>query len=142
VIFKEGLTVRGLTTAASIWITASLGILYGVGFYYPAVLGTVATLGVLGAFRWLERRMPSQYFADLQVRFPREKALREADLRQLLAAHEFNISGMSYVLRDGGRIFEFQTAIRTINRNNVEALSTTLLARDDVLEFSIEPSVN
>ena len=32
VIFKEGLTVRGLTTAASIWITSALGILYGVGF--------------------------------------------------------------------------------------------------------------
>ena len=60
VIFKEGLTVRGLTTAASIWITATLGILYGVGFYYPAVLGTIITLGVLGAFRWFERRMPTQ----------------------------------------------------------------------------------
>jgi MgtC family len=36
VIFKAGL--RGLTTAASIWITAALGILYGVGFFYPAIL--------------------------------------------------------------------------------------------------------
>src|SRR5690554_6359407 len=40
VIFKEGLSVRGLTTAASIWITAAIGILYGVGFFYPAVLAT------------------------------------------------------------------------------------------------------
>src|SRR5437667_581423 len=31
VIFKEGLTVRGLTTAASIWITAAIGILIGIG---------------------------------------------------------------------------------------------------------------
>ncbi|TMG77036.1 MAG: MgtC/SapB family protein, partial [Betaproteobacteria bacterium] len=31
VIMKEGLTVRGLTTAASIWITAAIGILIGVG---------------------------------------------------------------------------------------------------------------
>ena len=30
VIFKEGITVRGLTTAASIWITAALGILIGI----------------------------------------------------------------------------------------------------------------
>src|SRR6266568_368167 len=40
VIFKEGFTVRGLTTAASIWITAAIGILTGVGFYFAAVLGT------------------------------------------------------------------------------------------------------
>ena len=33
VIFKEGLTVRGLTTSASIWVTAAIGILIGIGFY-------------------------------------------------------------------------------------------------------------
>src|SRR6202171_4794896 len=47
VIFKEGLTVRGLTTAASIWVTASIGILVGIGFWVPAVLGTTATLAIL-----------------------------------------------------------------------------------------------
>ena len=36
VIMKEGLSVRGLTTAASIWITAAIGILVGIGFYFPA----------------------------------------------------------------------------------------------------------
>src|SRR5438045_7012807 len=35
VIIKEGLSVRGLTTAASIWITAAIGILAGIGFYFP-----------------------------------------------------------------------------------------------------------
>src|SRR5437879_7362961 len=33
VIFKEGLTVRGLTTAASIWVTAAIGIILGIGFF-------------------------------------------------------------------------------------------------------------
>ena len=33
VIMREGLSVRGLTTAASIWITAAIGILAGVGLY-------------------------------------------------------------------------------------------------------------
>jgi len=33
VILREGLSVRGLTTAASIWITAAIVILCGVGFY-------------------------------------------------------------------------------------------------------------
>src|SRR5437870_8511948 len=43
VIFKEGLTVRGLTTAASIWVTAAIGILLGIGFYFAATLGAAAT---------------------------------------------------------------------------------------------------
>src|SRR5919106_6482423 len=35
-IIKEGFSVRGLTTAASLWITAALGILIGIGFYFAA----------------------------------------------------------------------------------------------------------
>ena len=47
VIFKEGLTVRGLTTAASIWVTAAIGILIGIGFYFAATVGAAATLTIL-----------------------------------------------------------------------------------------------
>ena len=56
VIFKEGLTVRGLTTAASIWITAALGILYGIGLYFPAIIGTVAAIGVLSSLDVLRHK--------------------------------------------------------------------------------------
>src|SRR5688572_25174252 len=51
VIIKEGLSVRGLTTAASIWMTAAIGILAGIGFYFPLTIGVVITVGVLSAFR-------------------------------------------------------------------------------------------
>src|SRR5215813_4241521 len=37
VIYKETLTVRGLTTAASIWITSAIGILMGVGMFFPGI---------------------------------------------------------------------------------------------------------
>ena len=43
VIFREGLTVRGLTTAASIWMTAAIGILAGIGFYFPLVVSVITT---------------------------------------------------------------------------------------------------
>jgi uncharacterized membrane protein YhiD involved in acid resistance len=51
VIFKEGLTVRGLTTAASIWVTAAIGILVGIGFWFAAIVGAVAALVGLFARR-------------------------------------------------------------------------------------------
>src|SRR3954471_93943 len=62
VIIKEGLSVRGLTTAASIWITAAIGILAGIGFYFPLFVSVLITLGVLALFRWIEARMPSQAY--------------------------------------------------------------------------------
>ncbi|HEX4776631.1 MAG TPA: MgtC/SapB family protein, partial [Acidimicrobiia bacterium] len=54
-ILKHGATVRGLTTAASMWVTAAIGLAVGVGFYWPAVAVTVATLVSLVVFRWLRR---------------------------------------------------------------------------------------
>jgi len=53
VIFKEALSVRGLTTAASIWITAAIGILAGIGFYFPAIVATMLTLVRYRYFAWL-----------------------------------------------------------------------------------------
>ena len=41
VIFKEGLSVRGLTTAASIWITAAVGCMIGFGAKLPAAVCAV-----------------------------------------------------------------------------------------------------
>jgi uncharacterized membrane protein YhiD involved in acid resistance len=69
-IMKQGLSVRGLTTAASIWVTAAIGVLVGIGFLFPALLASVLTLGTLSLFRWIESRMPSQFYAQLVVRSP------------------------------------------------------------------------
>src|SRR5512141_437881 len=102
VIFKEGLTVRGLTTAASIWITAAIGVLLGSGLYFPAAAGTVLTLGVLSAFRWIANRLPSHKFAQHRIRFPRDAVMPEDALRTLLAAQGFSISSVMYRLTDEG----------------------------------------
>ena len=90
VIFKEGLSVRGLTTAASIWITAAIGILIGVGFYEPAVIATALTLGVLSAFRWIEAKLPSHSYAHHYIRFGRDDVMSESEVRSFLAEHGFS----------------------------------------------------
>ena len=43
-IWKEGANVRNLTTAASMWMAAAIGIAIGAGFYVIAIVSTVATL--------------------------------------------------------------------------------------------------
>jgi putative Mg2+ transporter-C (MgtC) family protein len=140
VIFKEGLTVRGLTTAASIWITAALGILYGIGFYYPAVVGTVATVGVLGAFRFIETRIPSHHFSQLLLRFPKEKAMPEQELRALLAAHGFSLSHLSYRQNDKGAVIEYRLVIGSTDKNAFGRLAATLRKTRNIQEFRISPT--
>lgn len=137
VIFREGLTVRGLTTAASIWVTSAIGILIGSGLYVPAAAGTAATIGVLTVFRRVESLLPVHSFAQHVVRFDRDRIMREPELRALLERHGVHLAGLSYRLTDGGKYFEYRVAIRTTRRENLTRLSETLTAMESVREFSI-----
>lgn len=67
VIFRQGNAVRGLTTAASIWMTAALGVLYGAGLLALAVAGSATTLVVLILFRLLHRMVPDRLTVRIAV---------------------------------------------------------------------------
>lgn len=139
VIFKEGLTVRGLTTAASIWMTAALGILYGIGFLFPALVVTVITLLTLSLFRWVEARMPSQHFADHILSFAVDAALDEASVRELIKGQGFHIKSLSYRLVQRGTVFEYHMTLQTLDRMNFARLAEALRRREGVLEFRLAP---
>jgi putative Mg2+ transporter-C (MgtC) family protein len=140
VIFKEGLTVRGLTTAASIWITAAIGILVGIGFYFAAVVGTFATLAVLAVFRWIEQMLPAEFYAHHMLRFDRENVIAEPEVRGLLHKHGFSVANLSSRLTEGGKQFEYRMVIRSKDRKNGETLAEHLRHLPEVLEFRISPT--
>lgn len=54
VIFKDGLTISGITTATTIWIAAALGMAVGAGEYFIAVVGSGVVLIVLTVFERLK----------------------------------------------------------------------------------------
>jgi putative Mg2+ transporter-C (MgtC) family protein len=72
-IIREGLSVRGLTTAGSLWIVAAIGMAAGAGYYWPAVAGTALTVFALWplralAFRALERFRPPERRLVVELR--------------------------------------------------------------------------
>jgi putative Mg2+ transporter-C (MgtC) family protein len=140
VIFKEGLTVRGLTTAASIWVTSAIGILIGIGFWMPALIGTFATLAVLSVFRTIESRMPSEFYAHHHLRFRRDAVLSESEVRELVGKHGFSIANLHSRLIDEGRTFEYRMVIRSRDAGNSHALAQHLLQLPEVIEFRISPT--
>jgi putative Mg2+ transporter-C (MgtC) family protein len=139
-IIKEGFTVRGLTTAASIWITAAIGILTGIGFYFAALIGTVLVLGTLSAFRWIEARMPSETYALFMVRFSRDAVIPESGLRALVESTGFSLHNLSYRLHGDVGQFEYRMVLRTLDAANARALSDKLRLDPSVLEFRIAPT--
>ncbi len=53
-IFRTGSTVRGLTTASSIWITAAIGIVAGLGMFWLAIFTTALTWFALFVVKTIE----------------------------------------------------------------------------------------
>src|SRR5688572_2650702 len=140
VIFKEGLTVRGLTTAASIWVTAAIGILIGIGFWFAAVLGAPATLTVLSLFRLIESKLPSEFYAHHVLTFARDKVMTADKMREMLATHDFSIANLSSRLTEGGKLFEYRMVLRSRDPKSAETLSQHLRGLPEVVEFRISPT--
>jgi putative Mg2+ transporter-C (MgtC) family protein len=139
-IMTQGLSVRGLTTAASIWITAAIGILLGIGFWFPAMLATVLTLGTLSVFRWIEHRMPSQFYAHFVVRFSAASPMPEDEMRRLMRDHRFDVANLNYRLDRDGDFFEYRMVIRTNAEDNAKRLCEALAMLPAVKEFRLSPT--
>ena len=137
VIMKGGLNVRGLTTAASIWMTASIGILAGVGFYSALFIALVITIGTLTVFRKIENRMPSQIFAQQTIVFSRESYMSESEIRELFVQNGFSVANVSYSLKMGGEQLAYRMTVRTMDKGNIEKMSKNLMDLSSVIEFDI-----
>ena len=62
-ILKEGPSIKGLTTAASVWAVACLGIAVGGGYYALGILGTVGMIVILVLFEWLQEKLMRERYA-------------------------------------------------------------------------------
>jgi putative Mg2+ transporter-C (MgtC) family protein len=70
VILKEGINIRGLTTAACLWIAAGIGMAAGGGYYTIAVVVTAIALFSLVALKHLERFYVKDSYRTLTVEAP------------------------------------------------------------------------
>lgn len=66
-IILEGPNVKGLTTAATLWIIAAIGLAIGVGFYYGAVLSTIIIFIVLRTLSKFENNVLNKYYSKTLV---------------------------------------------------------------------------
>src|SRR5581483_6512405 len=99
VIFRQGLTVRGLTTAASLWLVAAVGMAAGAGFWSAAVVATVAGLLCLRPLEWVKNRFLPQRAPDMLL----VELTQEGSAREVLHALEES-GGVLALRRDGRRL--------------------------------------
>ncbi len=141
VIVKEGMNVRGLTTAASIWITAAIGVLAGVGLFMPMTFAVIISLLVLTVFRLIEQRVPTLAYYYFDVKYERESNLSEEAMRALLKKLGFSVANFSYRLDCIGsdRSLRHKMTLQTTDRGAAARLARWLEENRGVIEFRLSP---
>jgi len=139
VIFREGFSVHGLTTAASLWVTSAIGVLYGVGMTELALIGSAATLGVLGMLRLLDARLPHVGVMDVTLRWKRGEAPSGLAVRDLLRAKGVKVVRLGHVMSHDGAIHEHHLKVKGHVPIDVDGLVSHLGDQSGLAGFSILP---
>jgi len=139
VIFRQGLSVHGLTTAASLWITSALGVLFGVGFYGLAAAGTAIVLLALVALRWVDERLPRDRVTEITVGYVRTETPAAESFRQLLAELGLKPGKLGHRLCDDGRVVEVMVRMRLRGGVRGRDIAERLLADPRVVRFEVLP---
>ncbi|MBV8208779.1 MAG: MgtC/SapB family protein [Burkholderiaceae bacterium] len=102
VIMREGLNVRGLNTAATLWCSAAVGVLAGLGQLVEATVGALAILGANILLRGLTQRINRQDVksaTELEHRYRLTVTCREEDEVRVRTLLLHTVAGMSLVLQ-------------------------------------------
>lgn len=145
VIMKEGFTISGLTTAASIWASSVIGIMVGVGFYAAAILLALLSATCMLWVSRLENWLPSRQAVAIMLRFRRDFAPSETVLRRLAGERGYEIAGgtLAIAFLDGRPEWRFVAVARARTRGaSLPELAQELTAFEGVESFQLSHARN
>jgi len=121
-ILQQGLNVRGLTTAASLWVTAAIGTAAGLGYYSASVMTLAVSIAVLLGLKPVERTI---LFRLSGVRrklvVESEPQFRLADLRQALEDYGVAVQTIN-VAADGRGGDQYVISVRLPRRQSPQRI--------------------
>ena len=145
VIMKEGFSISGLTTAASIWASSAIGVMVGIGFYAAAML--LALLAVL-CMMWvskLEAWLPTRQAVAVTLRFRKNFSPQESALRAMADRRGYELADGSVAisLQDGQSEWRFVAIARVKNAGApLSDLAQEVQAFDGVDSFQLSFAKN
>ena len=137
VILRDGVTVRGVTTAAALWISSAIGMATAAGFYVGAIATTVIALVTLAALRRLKpvmRRHLSGEKLRLELGLVPDASIRT--LLEELRRRNLRVDGLeSHVLDDGSE--RLRVDLRGSASIDVDSILSDLSKLDEVARIDL-----
>ncbi|MEO8208265.1 MAG: MgtC/SapB family protein, partial [Chloroflexota bacterium] len=93
-ILKDGVVIRGLTTAASLWATSAVGLAAGAGEHILAGVGAAIILTSLWPINALAERLRGSHLPELQVRLTLEHVEALGDISTILGNAKIDIASL------------------------------------------------
>jgi putative Mg2+ transporter-C (MgtC) family protein len=140
VIMKEGFTIRGLSTAASIWMTAAIGIVIGVGFYGAAISATLIAVMAMTGLGQLEKILPHQTTLHLSLVFPSPQAPTSEEVRAYMRAHGFEVVDWTFDYSKDKKQFQYDLVLQATDVRLSHSLVGDLSSAHEIVEFHLSPS--
>ena len=131
-ILREGLSIKGLTTAASLWVVAGIGLAIGSGFYLGAVIATL--LAVLTLVNKLEQYLLPHEERSLRLQVA-DRPGQLAAIATLLGQRRVNIRTMTVDTTDDGECY-VEMRVETPHGIQLEGLMQELSSLSEVKEIS------
>ena len=136
-ILKEGLSIRGLTTAASLWATAAIGLAVGLGSYLAATITTVllvlSFVGLRAPRRWTHQHLRRD--RELLVIHLAAGADPSAVISELASIEGLEVRSLSARRSDNAVVVEADVV--TSGGRHLSDLLRPIAERDDVAELDI-----
>lgn len=127
VIMKDGFTISGLTTAASIWTVSAIGVLVGIGFHISAMVLTVlSTIGMVLIQR-IERLLPSHRELVIRLRFDASTALSDAAIPHLIGRHGYAMIEDTLAIELEGGAMDWHFMVFTRDRTAASSENLALI---------------
>ncbi len=145
VIMKEGFSISGLSTAASIWTSSAIGVMVGVGFFGAAISLALLSVVCMMWFSRIEHWLPSHKFVAITLQFHKDFVPQEVVLREAIAKCNYQISNesLSITLKNGA--FEWHFVANTLDQDcglSLETLSHRLVQLEGIESYSVAHAKN
>jgi putative Mg2+ transporter-C (MgtC) family protein len=145
VILREGLNVKGMNTAATLWCTAAVGTLTGAGFPLHGLIGTVTVIGLHLGLRPVARRIDASLKTalDVETLYQMRVVCREQQegmIRTVLVRHVNSRPTMT-IQRISTKVAE-QDGQATVVADIFSAERDDRAMQDLMSRINIEPSVS
>ena len=145
VIMKDGLNIRGLTTAASVWAVSAVGVLLGVGFYAAALLLALLCTLSMSLLHRLEAKLPGRTTLDIALTFRRGFQPKLDELHKRAEARGYRVlrDSLTITFADNQPLWKFgAVAVERSRAVSPALLAEELAISEGVASFSIAPVRN